>query len=294
MRRAVILDTQDTLPNGLILPAGTILRQARDVHGTAVVHFTLPDGYVLVSVDVRGRAESFSDGTLTCKCTEGSGGCSPFVATGGGRKIKGCVMSEACTKCEGKVNATRAVGASLHPVASAKLDLLHLASGVSHITGPEGLDSATCLRSSAAIEWEPFRRGVAQYLDWIQTSDSATRAMLRDVRDGDDLPAGFTMTYINAYGKLLRVPMQESATLTQTITEAVFAYHGTPLERTGNVTDSGAVGATAAASAKPTCTCIAGQGGCVYKSQGIPGIGRAEWCEANGCRECRMDGLDKT
>ena len=288
--RSAVLDANDTLPTGLILPPGTVALEARDVDGTPVVHFTLPEGYVLVSSNGAEPAASFSDGTLTCKCTKGKG-CSPFVASGPGGKVKGCTMSDTCTQCTGQVQPARVVGSSLHRLASTQVDILHLASGVRFITGPEGLDSVQCLRSAAAVEWEPFRRGVAEFLDLYQARDEETRAALRTIRDDEPLPSGFTMTYINAYGKLMRVPMQQGVTITQVMTENAFAWSGMPLQRTGVSPHTPSGGAAAPASGKPTCRCVSGEGGCTYHSQGIPGLGRAEWCEAGPCSECAMEGI---
>lgn len=71
------------------IPEGTKLVEEADK-----ISFELPTGYVAYGF-VDGRFVSFTEGTVTCNCTSGKGGCSPGKALG----MVGCVMTT-CTTCE--------------------------------------------------------------------------------------------------------------------------------------------------------------------------------------------------
>src|SRR5690606_18694089 len=70
------------------IPEGTKLVEEADK-----ISFELPTGYVAYGF-VDGRFVSFTEGTVTCNCTSGKGGCSPGKALG----MVGCVLTTITTR----------------------------------------------------------------------------------------------------------------------------------------------------------------------------------------------------
>ena len=59
--------------------------------------YQLPDGFVSIDTDpVTGALKAAGGGSITCKCTQGTGDCSPVAA--GGKS--GCFMGENCSSCD--------------------------------------------------------------------------------------------------------------------------------------------------------------------------------------------------
>ena len=59
------------------------------------INYSLPDGYIGYGVDEKGNFISFQNGSITCTCKSGDGGCSP-TTTGGS---SGCLMTT-CESCD--------------------------------------------------------------------------------------------------------------------------------------------------------------------------------------------------
>lgn len=68
------------------------------------INYTLPDGYTGYGVDQQGNFISFNNGSITCTCKSGDGGCSPTTVGSSG----GCLMTT-CESCDLK-RATRISG----------------------------------------------------------------------------------------------------------------------------------------------------------------------------------------
>lgn len=280
-RNAITLEEPYRLGDGTTLPVGTVLSDAEDVTGRPFIHFTLPQGYSLVSV-ARGApdaeiqsvpdAEVVDQGSITCTCTTGSG-CSPFKASGLGGTVVGCANTGSCGQCVQVVNAISPTAAGIVILGDRDTELLHLDAGISFVTSREEMDSLSCPRG-AALRWSGFTRPVGEYMAGFQLQDRP--GVLRATRR-EELPDGYTMLFLNAYGKLLRVPVQRGLTISEQVSLASF-----PLARHSE---------TAASEpdlASTTCRCLSGSTGCKYEKKSVPLVGYAEWCEAGACQSCQM------
>lgn len=283
---AIRLAAPQSLPDGTVLPKGTVLSEARDASGRPFVHFALPEGYKLVSASRSGTGDVqlFDGGGLTCTCDEGSG-CSPFVAQGPRGEVTGCALSSGCTRCTAEVAASMA-GATGEIILGSdqEVDILHVAAGVSFITDPEELEALSCPRG-VVLRHDGFTQGVAKFLDGFQIAD---RDAARRATSRAELPDGYTMMFINAYGKAMRVPIQRGVTISEVVARNTFLLRG---GNTGEPTVSARVAASgdAGTDGATTCTCLSGSSGCEYKRQRAWPLGYAEWCEAGGCTSCRID-----
>jgi len=68
------------------------------------ISYALPDGYTGYGVDEKGNFISFQNGSITCTCKSGDGGCSPTTAG----ESSGCLMTT-CESCDLK-RSTRTSG----------------------------------------------------------------------------------------------------------------------------------------------------------------------------------------
>jgi len=141
----------------------------------------------------------------------------------------------------------------------------------------------SCPRN-VVFRWSGFSRGVAEFVHGGQV-DSVEKARTATTRE--QLPRNYTMMFINAYGKVMRVPVQHGLTLSEVVANTFFflARYGNgsrPTTAAGDgeqvLDDSGAT----------TCKCLSGSSGCVYQKKSAPLIGYAEWCEAKDCQSCQM------
>lgn len=294
----ITLSAATRLPNGTLLPAGTLLVDSVDVTGKAFIYFRLPEGYKLVSAPVRsekgdGAAEPYFDdaGGITCTCLSGSGGCSPFKAVGPSGTVVGCAMSDQCTECQQKTAAITPAPLGRPGVVvrtDRETDILHLAGGVSFVLGPEELDALSCPKN-VVLQWTGFSKGVARFLSGFQRDNVE---QVRVAASREELPSNYTMMLINAYGKVMRVPIQSGLTIAEQVARSSFALKmGVPAPRgPEDVTPARARASRPAfdEAAGTSCKCLSGQSGCIYAKRSAPLIGYAEWCEAGECQSCQM------
>lgn len=277
LRSPLALKAPYRLGDGTMLPAGTVLTDQTDANGRPFIHFRLPEGYGLVTDGMdagASAAELAMEGGITCNCTQGTG-CSPFKAESStGTVVIGCSMSRGCTECT--QTATSLVqgtnGVVVDPRREA--EVLHLAAGISFVLGREELDSLSC-PGAVTLRWSGFTRSVADFLAGMQVAD---REAVRSATRREELPAGYVMMAINAYGKAMRVPVQRGLTISEQVAGAF-----------GASSQGAAVAAAEADLAKTTCRCVSGEAGCTYERKSMPLVGYAEWCEAGSCKTCQMN-----
>lgn len=274
------------MPNGVLLPAGTHLSDATDVDGRPYIHFRLPEGYRLASAAAAsesGGGGLEEDGGITCTCVEGTGGCSPFRAQGPGGTVIGCTTNSGCSKCEQSVTPLDRGVAGVRLRNDRPAEILHVAAGVSFVLGPEELDALSC-PGQAAFAWEGFGRGIAEFLAGVQPDRAAVRA----ATTREQLPDDYTMMFVNAYGKVLRVPVQRGTTVSEQVARVFFS-----LPRAGAQPGSAAMdevgGGVEEEPERSTCKCLSGTSGCKYQRKSVPMVGYAEWCEAGACTSCQMN-----
>ncbi|MEW5926200.1 MAG: hypothetical protein AB1941_01815 [Gemmatimonadota bacterium] len=275
------------LSNGVVLPAGTVVSDATDVTGRPYVHFRLPEGYRLVSAAAGAESGGMleEEGGITCTCTEGTGGCSPFKADGPAGTVIGCSMKDGCTKCEQAVSALDRTVGGVRLLSGRETDILHLAAGISFVVGPEELEALSC-PGKAAFAWDGFGQGIAEFLAGVQMAD---RSALRAATTREQLPASYTMMFVNAYGKTLRVPVQRGTTLSEWVAGVFFALPRPGSAQPGAASADETSGGVVEEDGKTTCKCLSGSSGCTYQRKSAPLIGYAEWCDAKECGSCQMN-----
>lgn len=286
-RNTSTLERDYRLANGTLLPAGTVLSEAVDATGRQFIHFRLPDGYKLVSSDLAaedgGEPTLDDSGGITCTCQKGTG-CSPFKASGPAGTVVGCSMSDRCTSCLQETVALSRAPTGLSLRHDRVADILHIAAGISFVVDPEELESLSCPKD-VVFRWSGFSRGIAEFLQGVQIDSAAN---VRTATSRAQLPRNYTMMFINAYGKVMRVPVQRGTTISEVVANTFFS-----LARRGNRSGLAAVegdGEPATDdSGATTCKCLSGSSGCVYQKKSAPLIGYAEWCEANACQSCQMN-----
>lgn len=281
------LERDYRLSNGVALPGGTVLSDAADASGRPFIHFRLPDGYKLVSAGVAVEDDGggvLGEGGITCTCTEGTGGCRPFRAKGPGGSVVGCSMNSGCTKCEQAVSALDRSDAGVRLRTDRATDILHMDAGISFVLGPEELEALSC-PGNAAFAWEGFGRGISEFLDGVQVDD---RAAVRAATRREQLPRSYTMMFVNAYGKVLRVPVQRGLTISEQVANVFFSLPRAGAGQPGAVGTDEVSGSGEEEAEKTTCKCLSGSSGCSYQRKSAPLIGYAEWCDAKGCDSCQM------
>jgi hypothetical protein len=225
------------------------------------------------------------EGGITCTCTKGTGGCSPFRAQGLGGTVVGCSTSSGCTEC------TQSVTSLDHDAAGVRLrrgrvaDILHIAAGISFVLGPEELEALSC-PGNAAFHWEGFGRGIAEFLDGVQVDG---RAAVRAATSREQLPDNYTMMFVNAYGKVLRVPVQRGMTISEQVANVFFSLQRAGAGQPGPASMDEGSGGIEEEAGKATCKCLSGSSGCTYQRKSPPLIGYAEWCDAKACDSCQMN-----
>lgn len=277
------------LPNGVVLPAGTVLSDTADATGRPYIHFRLPEGHKLVSAAAAtengGGGVLEEEGGITCTCTEGTGGCSPFRAQGPGGSAIGCSMDSRCTKCEQAVTSLDRTAAGVRLRTDRAAEILHVAAGISFVTNPEELEALSC-PGRAAFAWEGFGRGISEFLDGFQLDG---RAAARAATSREQLPDSYTLMFINAYGKTLRVPVQRGTSISEQVANVFFSMARAGVGQPGVVSMDEGSGGVVEEEGKTTCKCLSGASGCAYKREGTRLIGYAEWCEAGACDSCQMN-----
>ncbi len=98
--RTVILQANDTLENGLVLPIGTEISVHPEKPKT--MHISFPGQYRFIGITVAKAAVQLQSFDITCTCTAGTEGCSPYTNP----KASGCVTTGNCTTCTQKNSAS--------------------------------------------------------------------------------------------------------------------------------------------------------------------------------------------
>lgn len=294
-----VLKTAYRSETGLVLPAGTRLSNATDVAGRHFLRYDLPAGWMLAAEDQAGRSLEMMSGGIRCTCTQGSNGCSPYhIHVNGKPDIVGCAISGDCTKCQKEEQAMRTTPHGLELVAVRAAAVLHRASGVSFVSDPAVLDSLPCA-SAAVLNSAAVREALTAFLDANQRRD---RARARQARTLSELPPGYEMALVNAFGRVVRVPVQRGATFDYVISSGLLLArltarrHGidldtadaATLERLDRQIDAQGREAVPAAEGG-SCKCTSGSTGCTYHRYRIPGVGYAEYCEAGDCTSCQLN-----
>jgi hypothetical protein len=102
--------------------------------------FTLNNDYLISGVDSKGQLKIAAGGTITCKCTKGSG-CNPFIANGG--SIVGCSVT-ACTAC----SMTCSIMIDNSAFELSKVTIIDKSEKIHFITEKEELLSLKCPQST--------------------------------------------------------------------------------------------------------------------------------------------------
>jgi hypothetical protein len=264
-----------------------VLSDAADDTGRPFIHFRLPEGYKLVSAAAASEGNGGvleEEGGITCTCTEGTGGCSPFRAQGPGGSVVGCSMDSRCTKCEQAVTSMDRTAAGVRLRTDRAADILHIDAGISFVTSPDELEALSC-PGRAAFAWEGFGRGISEFLDGVQVDD---RAAVRAATRREQLPRSYTMMFINAYGRVLRVPVQRGMSLSEQVANVFFSLPRAGAGQPGPASRDEGSGGVEEESGTTTCKCLSGSSGCTYQRKSAPLIGYAEWCDAKACDSCQM------
>ncbi|MFO0589334.1 MAG: hypothetical protein U0441_17485 [Polyangiaceae bacterium] len=141
------------------------------------IGYKLPDGFVSIETDPStGALAATTGGSITCSCTQGTGGCSPVAA--GGKS--GCFMGDNCSTCS-KSGATKVVNTNAMVAFADPKEVVMLP----HVT-------------PALLKLQFVADALAQFKDQV-----AAEAGLQSGADLDDPKNGFSAdphTYIAAPG----------------------------------------------------------------------------------------------
>ena len=271
------VDRAETPPAGaLTLPVGSRLWETTE-DGKKTIWFELPDGHAVLgrvaSGDGAGTVTKTNGGGITCTCQRGPNDCSPFSASGPGGTTVGCAMGD-CEVCQGRLSRLPGDGG---PGASPLEDivLIDLREPIALV---ETRAEAARLRcGSETLLDDPdviaaFDRAVRPFQG--PQAEAVRRA---DITDPDD---DVLMAPFNVYGHIMWAPVAafidgpagKDLPFSELAWDRYVTADGQPAHRT---VDMGA------------CSCRSGDDGCIHHSRGAI-IGSVEWCEADGCRSCRL------
>lgn len=256
---------------GFLFPEGTSVSLAGD-KGRERIHFELPEGHYMV-----GRVEaSFSKlggevlkvpgGDITCRCPEGSGGCTPFHAQGPDGEIWGCVLDGNCSECVGARSRMMPVEGEWVRVPFEETAIVDLAAGISTVVTKEQEAGLRCA-SAVLFEDPEVQAGLERYLKKHRTRDVE---QLLAAQSRDELPESYQMVPLNVYGNLVWVPIERGTSFSAWMSELVWEAAETP--------------------GGGSCSCSEGGGSCTHQRRSVPFLGYAEWCESNGCSACTLHG----
>lgn len=268
-----IAGEQTASSGGFLFPAGTSVSLQTDEVGTKRIHFELPEDYYMVGrvdasfAELGGEVLKAESGDITCRCTEGSGGCTPFHAQGPGGEIWGCALDGGCAECVGSRSRVMEIEGREVRVPFEETAIVNLEVGIRVVTGHDELEELRC--ASSVLFEDPevlahLQRFAGQFqIDNVEEArTAATRAAL---------PENYLMAPLNVYGNLVWVPVQRGASLSVTLSQVVWEA-----ERT--------IGGGG------SCSCSEGSGDCTYYRESIPFVGYAEWCGSDGCVACTLHG----
>jgi len=274
----------DLPPGALALPTGSEV-WTETVDGTAAVRFQLPEPYALMGqVETAGgvTVQLAPGGGITCTCTEGDGGCSPFKAAAGGKVWVGCSIDTArCTECQ--MTSTSFTSPDGEP--GAQMENAIIVDRARPIRVVETYEQADALGCGAAtLIKDPAT--VQAIADFIRPYLGPDPAYVLNA-DPDNLEDDVVTAPLDVYGHLLWVPVRlmwvdmTDSDIKGPTSELMWDRYVTSVDASGadmsrNVPGDG------------PCTCETGGGGCIYGRERAPLIGYIEFCDAQGCNSCSL------
>ena len=268
--KQITLTQELTLENGVTLPIGSVIGKIdNDPYS---LRYKLPKGYIVTGVaDASGREIAATLGSITCTCTEGGGGCSPFVGTSLGQTVTGCALGRKCKQCKGSSGARKGV-INVSPdgpsIEASGMDIINLKDGIHFVTTKSELDSLKC-PSSFFIATDEIQKEVYNFISGFQKDKIEE---VRRAEDSADLPKEYTLIHVSVYGRVFLMPVQKSLTLS-----------ASPFLNELIVQGPSSNARMAAAS----CKCLSGSKGCALTKRSAF-IGNVVYCDAGGCTSCKL------
>jgi hypothetical protein len=258
------LTANDTLENGLVLPIGTEISLHSNKPKT--MHISFPGQYRFIGITVAQVAVELQDFDITCSCTSGTDGCSPFANS----KASGCVNTGNCTTCT-KKNSTSLDGADIELGDGAIIDL---SSDIHFIN-----NKAEVSEIPPAYPSLFFDSTVIQTLRSFVTANGTSEAFaVADTSTNGKLPKGYVYLPVSVYGRSLLVPVRHSTV------SVIKALDYIPASNVVSLQDVQQVEATTSGY---SCSCSAGPG-CVKYAYYIPFLGMNYFCSAGSCMSCTL------
>jgi hypothetical protein len=219
-------------------------------------NFTLNEDYLISGLDANGTLKVALSGSITCKCTKGSG-CNPFIANGG--DIVGCTVT-ACSAC----SMTTKVMSSGSEFELRRVTIVDKSEKIHFITEKEELLSSKCPESTMLNDkW--FENEIVSFTKAYQ-KNNLDKVKLASTNE--ELKAiGYLYMPVNVYGYVYYLPVEKDLIISSNVDlNSALKY----------MMDGG----------KTSCKCNAGSG-CTKKSKDVL-IGSAVWCEAGNCTSCSL------
>jgi hypothetical protein len=281
--KSITLDEPLNLAEGITLPKGTVLSQAEDDPYSLM--YQLPKGYKLVgrtsgANNKLGTPVATTFGSVTCSCTSGSG-CSPYVASLGGKPTIGCNLGASCSQCTKKVTALLAPlpnsggGIALPSIKNKseieEADIINFNVGISFVTNPE-MKAATTSPMDAFLELPEVQAALQQFMTGYQKSNLH---QVYGAKTFAELPDNYVIAAMSLYGKLIFVPIDRDLNdlfATKLLNDYVFEKSEA---KNGRV-------------AGYSCSCGSGTSGCTLGSKSIVLVGSVTYCNATVCRVCTL------
>lgn len=272
------------LPPGLLaLPSGSeVWTDVEDAGST--LWFRLPETHALMGQVREGddvTVHQVPGGGITCTCTDGSGGCSPFRAVAGGKEWVGCAMDpDRCSSCE--ISTSALVLEGQPGVRLEEVIVVDRTRPIKLVETYEEADRLQC--GSATLLHDPATvQAIADYVRPFQGQDLAYVLNA----DPDDLDDDVVTAPIDVYGHVLWVPVRLEWIET---TDAAEDWPTSELMWDRYVTAYDETGAEVARAVPGdgSCMCSAGGGGCTYERLGNRLVGYVEFCDAQGCNSCTL------
>lgn len=271
----------DLPPGMLALPAESETWR-ETTEGKTTLWFRLPDTHALMGQVESGGGigvQRAPGGGVTCTCTDGDGGCSPFEANAGGKKWVGCAIDpDVCTECEMSAEALVAEGQP----AARLLEPVVVEEGrpIKVVETHAEADALRC--GSATLLRDPETvRAIAEYVRPFQGPDLPSFLATDPDLPGDDV----VTAPIDVYGNVLWVPVHLRW---EDTTDDAVDWPTSELMWDRYVVSEEPESVEAVPGDGP-CTCLSGGGGCTYRRESAPFIGNIRFCDAQGCNSCRLD-----
>ncbi len=272
---AIELDDVLKLEDGTQLPAGTVI--SKDPNNPYSFNFELPEGYKVMGRDpASGRTAIGFAGALTCSCTSGTG-CSPYVATIGGKKYSGCVMGSNCTSCQQKTSGTLSDPGGRKAVMLENAEIVNFNENITFLTSREELAN-TSSPSSQFIESPEIQKELQAFIAGYQKHDLAA---VHKARDYNELPENYVLIAFNVYGRVLFAPVDETITLSANPILNDFVIDPSSSDEAGRTSIGFAT--------KYSCKCSSGTSGCTLKTKSVPLVGSVVYCDAGLCKTCTLE-----